>query len=377
MGLKKDFLERDVLDLARERIARVFDEYDVVAVSFSGGKDSTVCLNLALEEARRRGRRLLVVCFDEEAIHPPTVEYLERVSRIPDVDFRWYCVPVEHRNACSPKQPYWHPWAPEARGLWVRELPPGAITSLPGHKREPISASMSYCFPNDGRTVGLIMGIRADESLRRYMSVTHRVEDNWLSPDPCAPWVGKCKPIYDWTADDVWTATQLLKWDYNLTYDVMARVGVRYVDRRVCPPFGEEPLASLWIYAQCWPELWQRMLRRVPGASTAARYSRSPLYGYGGVPKDPAMTWQEMVARQLARWPEPYRTSIANRLRVEVERHFNKHPNEPIVERKADNPDGGLSWEFLYMLALRGDLKGRKKVFYKNPEKYAASKSDA
>jgi predicted phosphoadenosine phosphosulfate sulfurtransferase len=374
MSLKKEILAESVMDLARVRIARCFDEFDVVAVSFSGGKDSTVCLNLALEEARRRGQKLIVFCFDEEAIHPTTVEYIQRCSEIQDVDFRWYCIPVEHRNGCSPKQPYWHPWAPEDRHKWVRELPPSAITELPGHKREAIPYSMAYCFPNEGRTVGIIMGIRADESLRRYMSVTHSVEDNWIAYDSKAPWIGKLKPIFDWTADDVWTATQQEGWDYNRTYDVMARVGMRYVDQRVCPPFGEEPLANLWIYAQCWPKMWQKMVRRVPGAATAAKYSRSPLYGYGGVPKDPDMTWQEMIARQLARWNEPYRTTIANRLRSEIERHFLKNPDEPIVDRRADNAEGGLSWEFLYMLALRGDLKGRKKVFFKDTAKFLANK---
>lgn len=45
----------DVLTAARQRIARTFDDFDRVCVSFSAGKDSTVMLHLVAEEARRRG----------------------------------------------------------------------------------------------------------------------------------------------------------------------------------------------------------------------------------------------------------------------------------------------------------------------------------
>jgi predicted phosphoadenosine phosphosulfate sulfurtransferase len=53
-------------------------------VSFSGGKDSTAVLNTALVVAKELGRLPLdVVFFDEEAIHPPTIEYVERVRQAP------------------------------------------------------------------------------------------------------------------------------------------------------------------------------------------------------------------------------------------------------------------------------------------------------
>ena len=64
----------------------------------------------SIELARERGRLPLeVMTFDEEAIHPETVEYIARVAALPDVRFRWYCLPIQHRNACSRRQPYWHP----------------------------------------------------------------------------------------------------------------------------------------------------------------------------------------------------------------------------------------------------------------------------
>ena len=88
---KRKMLAASVLDKAMERIRSLYDRFDTVVVSFSGGKDSTVCLNLALQVARERGRLPLdVYTFDEEAIHPETVEYLHRVAANPQVRFQWF-----------------------------------------------------------------------------------------------------------------------------------------------------------------------------------------------------------------------------------------------------------------------------------------------
>jgi predicted phosphoadenosine phosphosulfate sulfurtransferase len=44
--LKKQVVEDvNVYDAALERFRYLFDNFDKVVVSFSGGKDSTVCLN--------------------------------------------------------------------------------------------------------------------------------------------------------------------------------------------------------------------------------------------------------------------------------------------------------------------------------------------
>ena len=71
---KKKEIDRNVYDLALERIRRTYDIFDNVVVMFSGGKDSTVCLNLTLQIAKERNKLPLdVYFFDEEAI-PYTFE---------------------------------------------------------------------------------------------------------------------------------------------------------------------------------------------------------------------------------------------------------------------------------------------------------------
>ena len=52
--LKKETVDKSVLDLAYERINNAYDQFDTISVSFSGGKDSTACLNLTLDVAKKK-----------------------------------------------------------------------------------------------------------------------------------------------------------------------------------------------------------------------------------------------------------------------------------------------------------------------------------
>ena len=52
----KRFLGMDVYTAARLRLEEVFDSFERVYVSFSGGKDSGVAVQLALDVAREKGR---------------------------------------------------------------------------------------------------------------------------------------------------------------------------------------------------------------------------------------------------------------------------------------------------------------------------------
>ena len=45
--------EKNVYELAQERLRIIFNEFDNVCVSFSGGKDSGLLLNLCMDYVRR------------------------------------------------------------------------------------------------------------------------------------------------------------------------------------------------------------------------------------------------------------------------------------------------------------------------------------
>lgn len=352
---KKKYIDQNVYDKTLERLEYLYRLYDEVIVSFSGGKDSTAMLLCAIDVATRLGKLpVKAVFYDEEAIHPPTIEYVERIRNRPDVDLEWYCLPIQHRNACSNEQPFWHCWHPEEKHLWVRDMPEFGISE---HPRFKFGMSMQdfgiVHFKNTNKVV--IQGIRTEESIRRYRCVARKKQDNYLSTPEKG--VAFAYPIYDWSSADVWRLVKVKNEDYNRTYDVVNRTDLHanLLGQRVCPPFGEEPLRGLWLYAECFPEMWEKMIHRVPGAATAARYGNTELYSTGFKPDQ--TSWREHIQNVLDQFDDEYKRMAAKEINGMIRYHKN-YTDDPIPEEEP-HPLSGCSWKFLGKMAARGDFKGR------------------
>ncbi|SEI67445.1 Predicted phosphoadenosine phosphosulfate sulfurtransferase, contains C-terminal DUF3440 domain [Deinococcus reticulitermitis] len=392
--LRAQEVEEDVLTLARRRMRHIFELFDFVSVSLSGGKDSTVILNLALEAARALGRTPLdVVFWDEECLYSENIAYIRRVARDPDVALRWLCLPVKHRNACSSESPLWYPWAPEDRGKWVRELPPEAITELPGYdfsdpaSRLSIPELSGLLFTPQQGNVCQILGIRADESLIRRSAVSRRAEDNYIVKDsggysgattvlhPGNVW--KAYPIYDWHTSDVWYAPKLLGWDYCRVYDAMDQLGFTPGHQRLAPPFGEEPMQRLYQYHAIEPALWDRMVFRVPGAATAKRYSRTELYAFGELPDKPRGLPYEAWLRDLvtANFPEKERAQVSKAMRAHLRMHYRKTADT--LAPNVEHPLSGYAWAFFVKMAVRGNFKDRRQPSMKSRDEAEFAKQHA
>jgi len=86
----KIYSKQNVWDAALERVRFVFDEFPNVIVGMSGGKDSTICLNLALKVAEEKGRLPLKVFFiDQEAEWDCVIDFMRTVMTDPRVTPLW------------------------------------------------------------------------------------------------------------------------------------------------------------------------------------------------------------------------------------------------------------------------------------------------
>ena len=353
---KKKYIDKNVYEKAIERIEKLYFLYDEVVVSFSGGKDSSALLLCVLEVAKKLGKLPVTVqFFDEEAIHPPTIDYVKRVAERDDVNLEWYCLPVKHRNACSNEQPYWYCWDPEKKDLWVRDMPDGAIKEHPKFKFGMTMQDLGRELDRY-KNVVVVQGLRAEESLRRYRLVALKKNDNYIS----TPVKGTtfAYPIYDWSSADVWKIINIKNEDYNKTYDLFNRTDFyeRFLTQRVCPPYGEEPIRGLHVYAECFPEMWEKMINRVPGAATAARYGNTELYS-SAKSKPEGVSYKDYAYVCLESYSDKDALIIRKKIKSLLARH-SALTDDPVSEDDP-HPLSGLSWKFICTIVIRGDFKDR------------------
>lgn len=312
-------LGKNVYDAAIERLHEVFDEFEHVYVSFSGGKDSGVLLNLAIEVARERDRLPLdVLLVDLEAQYAHTVRYVERTLTRPEVRPHWVCLPLHLRNAVSQVQPHWLCWNPDKKDAWVRPMPeaPGVVSSekhypffYKGMEFEDFVPEFGEWI-SEGRRTCCLVGIRSDESLNRFRTLINDRKETlgerqWTTRQTENTYTAF--PIYDWRTEDVWAANGKFGWDYNEIYDLMHLAGVPLSQQRLCQPYGDDQRKGLYLFRLLEPETWIRVVTRVEGANFGCRYSKTQgtVFGNFKVSLPPGHTYESYANFLLDTMP-PY-----------------------------------------------------------------------
>lgn len=129
--MKTNEKPKNVYELTQERLAVLFKEFDNIYVSFSGGKDSGVLLNLCIDYIRRHqlNIKLGVFFMDYEVQYDHTIEFVNRIlEKNKDIlDVYRVCVPFKVRTCTSMYQHYWRPWDEKVRDIWVREIPQNVL----------------------------------------------------------------------------------------------------------------------------------------------------------------------------------------------------------------------------------------------------------
>ena len=113
----------NVYQLVQKRLKFLFNEFDNIYVSFSGGKDSGVLLNLCIQYIREHNldRKIGVYHMDYEAQYQMTTEYVEQTFRENQDILEIYhvCVPFKVVTCASMFQTYWRPWDESMHAHWV------------------------------------------------------------------------------------------------------------------------------------------------------------------------------------------------------------------------------------------------------------------
>lgn len=342
MSGKKRYLPMNVYEAAQQRLDFVFREFDNIYVSFSGGKDSGLLLNLCLHYMREHGitRKIGVFHQDFEAQYTETTNYVTRTLTDPEnlelITPYWCCMPMSCKTATSQYEQYWVPWDPEKREIWVRDMPdyPGVI-NLDNHQfdfyrygmlQEDLYAAFGPWYHRhecggEGKTIGLV-GIRAQESLNRWRTIRCEGKGTYQQ----IPWTTRMAdnvfagyPLYDWLAEDIWIANAKHGFDYNKIYDLYYYAGVSVNQMRVASPFNDWAIGSLWQYRVIEPGVWAKMIGRVNGANFCAIYGGTHAVAWKNIKLPPGHTWKSFVEFLLQTLPEDTRRTYEQKFATSIQ----------------------------------------------------------
>jgi len=309
---------KNVYDAIQERLDFIFAEFPRIYISFSGGKDSGVMLNLILDYMRRKGikKKIGLMTLDNEANYDYSLAFMRRIIEANRdlLDVYWCCLPITLPCTVSSYAVEWQCWGERDKERWIRPMPEqDYIVNMQNHDFPFFKEDMNYDefwdqfgdWYAQGERCACLIGIRTVESLNRFRAimntrkVTHKGQ-MWTKKN--TDHVYNCYPIYDWRTEDIWTANAKFEWDYNKLYDIFYKAGVPVHRMRVASPFMSESKSSLGMYRVIDPHTWARLCARVQGANFIATYGKQLKYHSFKLPE--GHTWKSFVKFLLDTLPK-------------------------------------------------------------------------
>jgi len=319
----------------QNRLELLFKEFDNIYVSFSGGKDSGVLLNLCIDYIRQNklDRKIGVFHLDYEAQYTYTTEYVNKTLAENSDILEVYrcCVPFKVTTCTSMYESYWRPWEQDKKDIWVSELPEKCYTETNFGFYKP--NMWDYEFQekfsqwihkkNNAKKTACLVGIRTQESLNRWRAIhSDRNYKNYKGIN----WTKKmyenvfnAYPIYDWITEDIWTANGKFGWAYNKLYDVYYQSGLSIEQMRVASPFLSTAQDSLKLYRIIEPRTWGKLIGRVNGVNFTGLYGGTTAMGWRDIKLPKGHSWKTYMEFLLSTLPEHSAMNYKKKLQTSIE----------------------------------------------------------
>lgn len=318
MNGKKYNLNKNVYEAANERIDFIFNSFERVYISFSGGKDSGVMLNLVIDYMRKNNitKKVGVQILDNEANYTHSLKFMHSILKknIDIFDVYWCCLPITLPCTVSSYATEWQCWGLKDKARWISPMPTEPyVINIHNHEFDFFKENMSYDefwddfgeWYSQGKKTAKLVGIRCDESLNRFRAIMNK--DKEMIDGLC--WtkrnsknVYNVYPIYDWKTQDIWVGNAKYGWEYNELYNIFYMAGLTIAQMRVASPFMSESKSSLNLYRVIDPHIWQTLCARVQGANFVATYGKQLNYNSFKLP--PGHTWKSFVKFLLDTLPK-------------------------------------------------------------------------
>lgn len=326
--MPKRKLGMSVIEAARLRIKKTFDEFEKVYLSFSAGKDSTVMIHLVAEEARARGVKFGCLLVDLEGQYKMTIEHAEAIfNEYQDViDLYWVCLPISLRNAVSVYEPQWICWDKDKKDDWIRGMPDKGIDDeslfpffVKGMEFEDFVPLFGEWY-SQGKKTACFVGIRTDESLNRFRTIASRskiMHNGYQWTTKVTENVFNAYPIYDWRTQDIWVFhAKYPEKRSNELYEYMHKAGLSLGNMRICQPYGDDQRRGLWLFHLIEPETWAKVVARVNGANSGALYiqENGNINGYHKIQKPEGHTWRSFAKMLISSMPPKTKLHYENKI---------------------------------------------------------------
>lgn len=325
--LKQVYIKDNVRDVAKKRISYIFDEFENIIVSISGGKDSTVLCWMALQEARKRGRKIGIFFLDEEVVYQSTIEQVTWLMNLyPENTIQlWFQFPFKLTNATSLSESQLICWEEGKHKIWMRPKVAYSIKNIPWDREKQTIRDKNKGFgfydvldnfQASRNNTAFLVGLRATESMNRFRAVAKNPgykDCYWCSKIHRAEGSASFYPLYDWIFSDIWKYIYDNNIRYSRIYDYQFKKGMPQNEIRVSSLIHEKAFKALVELPEFEPKTYDKLLKRIKGIQIGNLYGKdAKMLRARQLPKN-YKNWMEYRDFLLATYPDKNKKSIFER----------------------------------------------------------------